>query len=215
MNVDEERVLSVFELAQGLKRTVETATAGRWVEGEVGRLQRHPSGHVYFTLKDEARDAAVDCVMYKREAMRFGARLSEGGRVQLRGRATFYPPRGRLQWIAEVARPAGQGALLEALLRLKQKLVAEGLTDPERKRPLPSEPRVIGVVTSKSGAAFPDICTVAARRGNVRILLCSAVVQGDRAPESILRALDLMERAAPDVVIIGRGGGAAEDRSHK
>ncbi len=77
-----------------------------WVEGEVGRLQRPTSGHVYFTLKDESRDAAVDCVMYKREAMRFGARLSEGGRVQLRGRATFYPPRGRLQWIAE--RPVEQ-----------------------------------------------------------------------------------------------------------
>ncbi len=205
------RVLSVFELAQGLKRTVESATAGRWVEGEVGRLQRPMSGHVYFTLKDESRDAAVDCVMYKREAMRFGARLEEGGRVQLRGRATFYPPRGRLQWIAEVARPAGQGALLEALERLKKKLIDEGLTDPERKRELPSAPRVVGVVTSKTGAAFSDICTVAARRGNVRLLLCSAVVQGEQAPRSILRALDLMERAAPDVVIVGRGGGSAED----
>lgn len=211
MEDDGERVLSVFELAQGLKRTVETATAGRWVEGEVGRLQRPTSGHVYFTLKDESRDAAVDCVMYKREAMRFGARLLEGGRVQLRGRATFYPPRGRLQWIAEVARAAGQGALLEALEQLKKKLIAEGLTDPERKRELPSAPRVVGVITSKTGAAFSDICTVAARRGNVRLLLCSAIVQGDQAPRSILRALDLMERAAPDVVILGRGGGSAED----
>jgi exodeoxyribonuclease VII large subunit len=77
---------------------------------------------VYFTLKDETRDAAIDCVMYKRDVMRFGAKLVEGGRVQLRGRATFYPPRGRLQWIAEIARPAGQGALLEALEKLKQKL---------------------------------------------------------------------------------------------
>lgn len=206
-----ERVLSVFELAQGLKRTVENATAGRWVEGEIGRLQRPMSGHVYFTLKDESRDATVDCVMYKREAMRFGSKLSEGGRVQLRGRATYYPPRGRLQWIAEVARPAGQGALLEALEKLKKKLIAEGLTDPARKQALPTEPRVVGVVTSRTGAAFSDICTVAARRGNVRLLLSPALVQGDAAPESIVRALKLLEQARPDVVIVGRGGGSAED----
>src|SRR5690606_10520129 len=94
-----QRILSVYELANGLKRTVENATAGFWVVGEVGRLQRPVSGHLYFTLKDENRDAAIDCVMYKREVLRFGARLQEGGRVQLRGRASFYPPRGRLQWI--------------------------------------------------------------------------------------------------------------------
>jgi exodeoxyribonuclease VII large subunit len=131
--------------------------------------------------------------------------------VQLRGRASFYAPRGRLQWIADVARPAGQGALLEALEKLKQKLVSEGLTDPERKRRLPSDPRRVGVVTSATGAAFSDIVTVARRRGRVSLLLSPAVVQGDGAPESILRALDLLERAGPDVIIIGRGGGSAED----
>ncbi len=211
MAEDGERVLSVFELAQGLKRTVETATAGRWVEGEVGRLQRPGSGHVYFTLKDEVRDATVDCVMYKRDAFRFGEKLKEGGRVQLRGRATFYPPRGRLQWIAEVARASGQGALLEALAKLKQKLIDEGLTSVERKRVLPSDPRVVGVVTSKTGAAFSDICTVAARRGPVTLLLSPALVQGDGAPASLISALDLLEKARPDVIIFGRGGGSAED----
>lgn len=211
MEDSNERVLSVYELAQGLKRTVEGATAGRWVEGEVGRLTRPGSGHLYFTLKDEKRDAAVDCVMYKREAMRFGSKLVEGGRVQLRGRASFYAPRGRLQWIADVARPAGQGALLEALEKLKQKLIAEGLTGAERKQPLPTDPRRVGVVTSATGAAFSDICTVARRRGRVSLLLSPAIVQGDGAAASILRALDLLERAAPDVIIIGRGGGSAED----
>lgn len=211
MTEEEERVLSVFELAHGLKRTVEDATNGRWVEGEVGRLTRPSSGHLYFTLKDETRDAAVDCVMYKRDAMRFGRRLTEGGRVQLRGRATFYPPRGRLQWIAETAREAGQGALLEALEKLKKKLVAEGLTDPARKRSLPSDPRVVGVVTTETGAAFSDICTVALRRGRVRILLAPALVQGEGAPQSLIRALDLLERARPDVIIVGRGGGSQED----
>lgn len=208
---DTSRVLSVFELAQSLKRTVEETTLGLWVEGEVGRLQRPASGHLYFTLKDEHKDANLDCVMYKREAFRFGRQLSEGARVQLRGRASFYPPRGRLQWIAEVARPAGQGALLEALLKLKLKLVAEGLTENERKRPLPSDPRVVGVVTSKTGAAFSDICTVALRRGAVRLLLSPAVVQGEGAADSLIRALDLLERARPDVIILGRGGGSAED----
>lgn len=206
-----ERILSVFELAQGLKRTVEGATEGRWVEGEVGRLQCPSSGHLYFTLKDEQRDASVDCVMYKRDVFRFGKRLTEGARVQLRGRATFYPPRGRLQWIAEIARPAGQGALLLALEKLKQKLTEEGLTSVERKRPLPSDPKVVGVVTSKTGAAFSDICTVARRRGPVTLLLSSAVVQGDGAVESLIRALDLLERAGPDVIIMGRGGGSADD----
>jgi len=211
MSVEIERVLSVFELAQGLKRTVESATAGVWVEGEVGRLTRPQSGHLYFTLKDETRDAAIDCVMYKREAMRFGRSLSEGTRVQLRGKASFYPPRGRLQWIAEVARPAGRGALLEALEKLKKRLVAEGLTDPANKRPLPSDPRVVGVVTSETGAAFYDICTVAARRGPVRLLLSPALVQGDLAPQSLIEALERLEAAKPDVIIFGRGGGSQED----
>lgn len=211
MAEEEERVLSVFELAQGLKRTVETATAGRWVEGEIGRLQCPGSGHIYFTLKDERRDATVDCVMYKRDAFRFGRQLKEGGRVQLRGRATFYPPRGRLQWIAEVARPAGQGALLEALEKLKLKLIEEGLTSVERKRPLPSDPRLVGVVSSKTGAAFSDIVTVARRRGPVRLLLSPAIVQGEGAVRSLISALELLEQARPDVIIFGRGGGSAED----
>lgn len=211
MTAEAEKILTVFELAQGLKRTVESATAGRWVEGEVGRLQRAVSGHVYFTLKDERKDAAVDCVMYKREVSRFGKLVSEGARVQLRGRASFYPPRGRLQWIADVARPVGQGALLEALERLKSRLIEEGLTNPERKRPLPESPRMVGVVTSRSGAAFSDIVTVARRRGRVRIILSAAVVQGDGAPLSLLRALERLESIRPDVIILGRGGGSAED----
>ncbi len=211
MSEGEERVLSVFELAQGLKRIVEDATAGCWVEGEIGRLQCPVSGHVYFTLKDETRDATIDCVMYKREVFRYRGMLSEGARVQLKGRASFYPPRGRLQWIAEAARPAGQGALLEAILKIRQRLVEEGLTDPARKRPLPSDPRTIGVVTSRTGAAFSDICSVAQRRGPVRLLLSPAVVQGDGAVSSLMKAFDLLERARPDVIIVGRGGGSAED----
>lgn len=207
-----EKILSVFQLAQSLKRTVEDSTMGLWVEGEVSAVKRPPSGHVYFCLKDEERDAAVDAVMYKRQAFRFGRHLQEGARLQLRGRASFYPPRGRLQWVAEIARPSGRGALLEALERLKQKLVKEGLMDAARKRPLPADPRVIGVVTSRQGAAFFDICSVARRRGRVRIVLRATTVQGEGAPRGILAALDEIERLTTlDVLIVGRGGGSQED----
>lgn len=207
-----ERILTVFQLAQSLKRTVEDITVGLWVEGEISAVKRPPSGHLYFCLKDEERDAVVDAVMYKREALRFGRHVQDGARLQLRGRASFYPPRGRLQWIAETARPGGRGALLEALERLKKKLADEGLMDIAKKRALPSDPRVVGVVTSRQGAAFFDICSVARRRGRVRIVLAATVVQGEAAPEGILRALDGIERLEDlDVLIVGRGGGSQED----
>src|SRR5690606_22057913 len=115
----------------------------------------------------EQEDAVIDCVMYKFYATRARRLLSQGARVQLSGRATVYAPRGRLQFVAEGLRIAGRGALLEALERLKHKLQGEGLFDPERKRRLPAEPRVVGVVTSRSGAAFHDIKTVAFRRANL------------------------------------------------
>src|SRR5204862_4288291 len=113
--------------------------------------------------------------------------------VQLFGRATVWAPRGRLQLVADAARPAGRGALLAALEALKERLRAEGLFAPERKRPLPREPRVIGVVTSAHGAAIHDIVTVAFRRGAVRIVLSPALVQGDGAALSIVRAIDRIE----------------------
>lgn len=208
----ERPVLGVAELCRRLRMGVERLTAGEWVEGEVSGLKRAPSGHLYFALKDERSDAMLDCVMYKMSASRSGRILSEGARVQLRGRATVYEKRGRLQWVADVARPAGRGSLLEALERLKEKLAAEGLFDPAKKRKLPSDPRVVGVVTSRSGAAVRDIATCALRRGRVRIVVSNALVQGEGAPESLIVALDRLERhPGLDVVIIGRGGGSGED----
>jgi len=212
MAAEGERILSVFELTRELRHALEEMTAGLWVEGEVGSVNRPQSGHIYFSLKDEKNDAMVSAVLYRREAARFGRHLSEGARIQVRGRASLYAARGNLQWIADAVRPAGQGALLEALAKLKARLIAEGLTDPSRKRPLPRDPHVIGVVTSRDGAAFFDIVKVALRRSNVRILLAPAVVQGDEAPASIISALDLIERARGiDALIVGRGGGSAED----
>lgn len=208
----EEQIWSVAELAVQLKRSVETLTEGIWVGGEAGRIQRPVSGHVYFTLKDEEKDAVIDCVLYRREALRFGRMLEEGSRIQLRGRASFYPPRGRLQWIVDAVRKAGRGALLLALEKLKARLAEEGLFAPERKRALPEAPRVVGVVTSRTGAAFADICTVAQRRGRVRLVLAPALVQGEGAAESLIQALDRLEKLPElDVIIVGRGGGSQED----
>jgi len=207
-----EEVISVAELDRRLRRAVEDASAKPWVEGEVSSLKRAPSGHVYFCLKDEAEDAIIECVMYRFNAMRARRHLTEGARLQLSGQATVWAPRGRLQFVANEVRPAGRGALLEALEQLKERLLAEGLFAQEKKRRLPSEPRVVGVVTSARGAAFHDIVSVAFRRGDVKIVLAPALVQGEGAPESLLAALDLIERyPGLDVVVIGRGGGSGED----
>jgi len=207
-----EEIISVSELDRRLRRAVEDASVRVWVEGEVSSLKRAPSGHVYFCLKDEAEDAIIECVMYRFDALRARRYLNEGARLQLLGKATVWAPRGRLQFVVNQVRPAGRGALLEALEQLKERLAAEGLFASERKRPLPSEPRVIGVVTSASGAAFHDIVSVAFRRGDVKIVLAPALVQGEGAPESLVRALSTIERyPGLDVVVIGRGGGSGED----
>lgn len=207
-----ERVWSVAQLARHLRLTLEGMDGVAWVEGEIGGLKRAPSGHCYFTLKDEKVDACIECVMYKFYATRARNVLAEGARVQLRGKASVYEPRGRLQWVADAARPAGRGALLEALERLKQRLAAEGLFDPSRKRPLPEEPRIVGIVTSRSGAVFHDIRTVALRRAPVRLVLSHATVQGNGAAESLIEALDRIERyPGLDLLIVGRGGGSEED----
>lgn len=205
-------VVTVAELDRRLRQAVEGATGDFWVEGEVTSLKRAPSGHVYFTLRDEREDAVIDCVMYRFDAQRAQKHLADGARLQVWGRATVWAPRGRLQLVGSFARPAGRGALLEALEALKKKLQAEGLFAQERKRPLPPDPRVLGVVTSAHGAALHDVRTVAFRRGRVILVLSPAVVQGELAPQSIVAALDRIEKdRRVEVVIIGRGGGSNED----
>src|SRR5215510_6679217 len=205
-------VYSVADLDRRLKRAVEGATVDVWVEGEVSGAKPAPSGHVYFCLKDELEDATIECVMYRSSPVRSRRLIVDGARVQLRGRATVWAPRGRLQFMADVARPAGRGALLEALENLKMKLAAEGLFGPDRKRPLPVHPSVVGVVTSASGAAIHDIAKVAFRRAGVRIVLSPTVVQGPNAADRVVAAIERLERLADlDVIIVGRGGGSADD----
>ena len=187
-------------------------SSAQWVEAELGAINRAGSGHVYFALKDEQEDAVLDGVMYRFHAQRAAKFLFAGSRVQVWGRATVWAPRGRLQFVVERLRPAGRGALLEALEQLKQKLLREGLFKPAAKRALPQLPKVVGVVTIPHGASWHDICTVASRRGAVRLLLAPAVVQGEAAVDSILAALQALARIeVVDVVILGRGGGSFED----
>lgn len=210
----ERRLFSVAEFDRRLKSLVERATNDVDIEGEVSSLKVVSSGHAYFCLKDENEEASIDCVMYRSAPARSRKILAEGARVVITGRATVYAARGRLQFVAEHARLAGRGALLEALERLREKLASEGLFDPSRKRALPTDPKVIGVVTSRSGAAVHDIIEVAARRSNVRIVLSPSPVQGAGAAEKMIAALTLLE-AVPEVeaIILGRGGGAADDLS--
>ncbi len=211
---EEPRALTVAELDRAIKGALEGAfSEAVWVEGEVTGARAAPSGHLYFGLKDEQEDASIDVVMYRSNVTpRARALCVDGARVRLRGKPTFWPPRGRLQLVADRAQAAGRGALLEALEKLKAKLAAEGLFAAERKRPIPAEPRVVGVVTSPTGAAVHDICRVAFRRGGARILLAPAQVQGAGAPEAICRALALLQRVSGvDVIIVGRGGGSADD----
>jgi exodeoxyribonuclease VII large subunit len=211
---DGPRALSVAELDRAIRESLELSfEIPVWVEGEVTNARPAPSGHVYFALKDEKEDASIDAVIYRTSLTARGkALLKDGARVRLRGRPSFYAPRGRLQLVADKVEAVGRGAILEALEKLKEKLTAEGLFAPERKRALPRDARVIGVVTSPTGAVIHDVIKVAFRRGGARILLAPARVQGDGAAESILRALRAIQRVAEvDVVIVGRGGGSSDD----
>jgi exodeoxyribonuclease VII large subunit len=208
--------LSVAALDRAIKGALDGAfSMPVWVEGEVTGMRAAPSGHLYFGLKDENEEAAIDVVVYRSSVVpRMRTLCVDGARVRLRGKPTLWAPRGRLQFVADRAQAAGRGALLEALERLKAKLAAEGLFAPERKRPLPSEPRVVGVVTSATGAVIHDICRVAFRRGGAHILLAPALVQGAGAPEAICRALaDLARVSDVDVIVVGRGGGSSDDLS--
>jgi exodeoxyribonuclease VII large subunit len=213
--VDEEpRPLTVAELDRAIKGAVDEGFARAvWVEGEVADARPATSGHLYFCLKDEREDAVIDVVVYRSTVTpRVRTLCVDGARVRLRGKPTFWAPRGRLQFVADRAQAAGRGALLEALEKLKARLAAEGLFARERKRALPVEPRVVGVVTSRTGAVIHDICRVAFRRGGARILLAAAQVQGAGASESICRALAQLERVGDiDVIVLGRGGGSSDD----
>jgi len=182
-----------------------------WVEGEISNLSRPRSGHIYFTLKDE--DASVRCVVWRVNASRLTGSLQEGMLVEAHGYVSVYEGGGQYQLYVDGLRRAGEGRLYQQFLILKEKLTDEGLFDEDRKRPLPPLPKVIGVVTSPTGAAFQDMLnTLRSRFPLVEVVLSPASVQGAAAPEQIVCALEVLNRIVkPDVIIIGRGGGSLED----
>jgi len=204
------KIYSVPELVNRAHRCIEQNFNGVHVEGEVTNLRVVSSGHAYFTLTDGG--ALLPCAMWRSAMQRLRFRLQDGQRLRVFGRPGIYAAQGKFQLYAERAEPAGQGALLVQLERLKAKLAAEGLFAPQRKRPIPRWPTRIGVVTSPTGAAIHDILKVARRRCPVQILLAPAQVQGDAAPMSLVQALQRLQQVPDvDVIILGRGGGASED----
>lgn len=208
----EERVFRVSEVNRAVRFQLEAEWGGVLVEGELSDVKRSQQGHVYFSLNDEEEPAQLRGVMFRSDVSRTKAPLQDGARVRFRGKLSLYQARGQFQLIARSAKPAGEGDLAAQFRKLRAKLEAEGLLDPERKRALPKLPRVVGVVTSRTGAALRDIMRVAAQRCPVHILVADCRVQGETAPASIVAALELMQRRDDlDVVIVSRGGGSAED----
>jgi exodeoxyribonuclease VII large subunit len=184
-----------------------------WLEGEVSDLSRSSAGHVYFSLRDD--DGCLKCVQFRGQALRQHHTLRIGDQVVVHGGLSVYPRSGAMQLVADLVQPAGLGAASLELEYLRQRLEAEGLFDPLRKRPLPASPGTIGVVTSLHGAAWHDIVNVVGRRYPLADLVLSpAQVQGAGAAESIVQALQaLLQDVEVDVVILARGGGATDDLS--
>lgn len=207
------QILTVSELNRTARLTLEAEELLQdlYVRGELLNVKLHPSGHIYFSLRDEA--ASVRSVMFRSRAQRLAFRPEDGMDVTCRGRISIFERDGAYQLYAEEMEPAGVGAQHLALKQLWARLQAEGLFAPERKRPLPLLPRRVGVVTSSSGAALHDIVSVARRRHpGISLVLAAVLVQGDGAAASLARAVeDLGRFGGVDVIVIGRGGGSKED----
>ncbi|MCX7061981.1 MAG: exodeoxyribonuclease VII large subunit [Gammaproteobacteria bacterium] len=204
-------VYAVSELADILRGLLEDSLPSVWVSGEISNFSRPASGHWYFTLKDDR--AQLRCAMFKNSNYYVRPQPKDGDAVLVRAKVGIYPARGELQMIVEHLEAAGTGALLRAFEQLKAKLAAEGLFDAALKRPLPAVPRVIGVITSGTGAALQDILNALARRWPLAaVALYPVPVQGKEAPPAIVRALrELPQRAPADVILLARGGGSLED----
>src|SRR5437667_11604107 len=211
MSGGERRVYTVSELTAGIKGTLEGMFPAVWVEGEISNLRVPSSGHAYFTLKDEG--AQLSAVLFRGRGRRVRFEPEDGMHVLVFGGLDVYAARGQYQLVVEMMEPKGLGALQLAFEQLKRKLEAEGLFEEARKRPLPAFPRVIGIVTSPTGAAIRDMLNIIGRRfADLHILITPVRVQGDEAPAEIVQALvHLQEIVNIDVIIVGRGGGSIED----
>jgi exodeoxyribonuclease VII large subunit len=207
----QRRIWQVRDIVGSVRTALEREYADVWVEGEISNFRPADSGHLYFSLKDEA--AQLRIVMFRSQARLLKFRPENGLKVIARGRVTLYEGRGELQLMAEYLEPQGAGALQIAFEQLKAKLQAEGLFERDRKRPIPVLPRKIGVVTSPRGAVIQDILNVLRRRHNgVHILIFPAQMQGETAALEVSSGVRWFNKAANvDVIIVARGGGSIED----
>jgi len=210
------RVFSVSELTADVRRLLERSLGQLWVAGEITNCRAQSSGHVYFTLKDAA--AQISCVLFRGDAVAGRQALQDGQKVILKGELTVYEPRGQYQLHVLTVEAQGVGALQAAFEKLKQKLAAEGLFAPERKRPLPRFPQRIGLVTSPTGAALRDVLhAVQRRQPGLQIILVPCAVQGAAAASEIAAAIALLNQWSQrpgrklDVILLTRGGGSLED----
>ncbi|HEX6867042.1 MAG TPA: exodeoxyribonuclease VII large subunit, partial [Caulobacteraceae bacterium] len=207
---------SVSELAFALKRTVEDAYGFVRLRGELSKVTFHSNGHVYLTLKDDK--AAIDGVVWRGSVKNLAVRPEQGLEVIVTGKVSTYPMGSRYQIVIETMEAAGLGALLAQLEKLKAKLQAEGLFEAERKRPIPSMPSVVGVITSPTGAVIRDILHRIRDRWPCQVVVWPVVVQGDAAAAQVSAAIEGFNAMAaggalprPDVLIVARGGGSVED----
>jgi exodeoxyribonuclease VII large subunit len=207
----ERKVYSVSELTDRIRYLLETELQYVWIEGEISNFRPAPSGHWYFTLKDEA--SQIRCAMFRNQNRYVKFRPEDGLRIVAWGKVSVYSARGEYQLILETMEPQGLGSMMLAFEQLKSRLAAEGLFDQSRKKPLPRFPRTVGLVTSPKGAALRDMIRIIQRRfSGMAILISPTLVQGDKAPEEITAALERLIKAdVVDVIIVGRGGGSIED----
>ena len=209
---EDRKAVSVGELTRRIKKVLDDNLRYVWVAGEISNFKTYPSGHLYFTLKDD--EAQISCAMWKGFAGRLDFEPENGQQVLAYGRVDVYVPRGQYQLVVERMEPRGAGALALRFEQLKKKLEAEGLFDPGRKRPLPMLPRAIAIVTSPVGAAIQDMLrTLSSRCPVVDVFLYPVRVQGEGSADEIAAAIGHLNLWRPDldVMIVGRGGGSIED----
>ena len=206
------QVFTVTAITLAHNQMMEGVFRDVFVEGEVSSLREAASGHIYFDLKD--RESLLSAVMFKWDARKYGFELQEGVQVRVWGSLSCYAKQGRYQIVVKTAEALAKGNLFLEFEKLKKKLEAEGLFAPEHKKPIPAYPQRIGVVTSPTGAAVRDILSVLKRRSpHLEIVIAPVLVQGEEAAGQIAHAIADLNRfkPAPDVLLVGRGGGSMED----
>lgn len=206
-----EETITVTQLNTRVKNVMTNApgVTDVWVTGEISNFKLYSSGHCYFTLKDNGSE--IRCVMFKSAKARIDFEPTDNMEVAVYGSVDIYVERGSYQFMVQTMKRGGIGNLYAELEKLKRKLEAEGLFEQKRKRKLPTYPKVIGVVTSQSGAVIHDIITTSGRRFPADIILAPAKVQGEGAAQSIAAGIELLNRIGVDIIIVGRGGGSMED----